>query len=268
MITTSTDARRYGELFRRGMSDTHRRTIEWVPRGARVLELGCACGDLGVALQRDKACRVLGVEVDPAAAAEARGAGLEVLGLSLEDPASFDAIAARGPFDVVIANDVLEHLRDPEPLVAALPRFITEKSLAIIAVPNVATWSMRWQLLTRGAWEYAEDGLLDRTHLRFFTWHTLHRLVESNGWRVVDRVIDGYEIPGGRALLGTIPDALRARVTGWQDTPPGYKRELMLRANLVLDSMIRARQRLHRALVDRVPNLVAPHVGLLLERAS
>jgi methionine biosynthesis protein MetW len=249
------------------MSDTHRRTIDWVPRGARVLELGCACGDVGAILQRDKACSVLGVEVDAAAAAEARENGLEVLGASLEDPATLDAIAARGPFDVVLATDVLEHLRDPEPVVAALSRFVGPRGLAIVAVPNVATWSSRWRLLTRGTWDYAEDGLLDRTHLRFFTWDTIHRLVEQHGWRVTDRVIDGYEIPGASLVLGRVPETLRARVTHWPSAPPGVRRELLLQANLALDSLIRARQRLHRALLARVPNLVAPHVGLLLERA-
>jgi methionine biosynthesis protein MetW len=250
------------------MSDTHQRTIDWVPRGARVLELGCACGDLGALLQRDKDCSVLGVEVDDEAAAEARGRGLEVLGASLEDPATLDVLAARGPFDVVIATDVLEHLRDPQPVVAALVRFVSPRGLAIVAVPNVATWSSRWRLLTRGTWEYGEDGLLDRTHLRFFTWDTIHRLVEQHGWRVTDRVIDGYEIPGASVLLGRVPEALRARVTHWPATPPGLRRELLLHSNLVLDSVIRARQRLHRALLARVPNLVAPHLGLLLRRAQ
>ncbi len=263
-----TDARRYGALFRAGMSATHRRAIEWVPRGSRVLELGCACGDMGALLAREKACHVVGVELDPAAAGEARAAGLEVVVGSLEAPSTVEAIAARGPFDVILATDVLEHLRDPEPVVAAIARLAAPRGLFIVAVPNVATWSMRWQLLTRGRWDYADTGLLDRTHLRFFTWDSIHALVEGHGWRVVDRLVDGYDLPGGNYVLGALTDALRARVAGWPDEPPGLRREVHLRANLLIDGVIRVRQRLHRRLVERVPNLVSPHVALLLERAE
>src|SRR5688572_4087398 len=172
MLAARQDALRYEEIVAKGgMSDTHRAVISWVPQRSRVLELGCATGYLGEILVRDRGCRVDAVELDPIAAERAASKGLKVTVGSLDDPAVTAAIP--GPYDVVIATDVIEHLRDPSHILTDLGRWIGRSGVAIVAVPNVAVWSMRLRLL-RGDFEYADSGLLDRTHLRFFTWHTLH----------------------------------------------------------------------------------------------
>ena len=85
-------------------------------------------------------------------------------------------------YDVVLCLDVLEHLVDPAGALAAL-RGLAPRGRALISLPNVAHWSLRKELL-RGRWEYTESGLLDRTHLRFYTLDTARSLLSQAGWRV------------------------------------------------------------------------------------
>ena len=66
---------------------------------------------------------------------------------------------------------MLEHLRDPDLVLAEYSQLLRRGGSALIAVPNVATWSMRWRLL-RGDFRYQSEGILDGTHLRFFTYRT------------------------------------------------------------------------------------------------
>jgi methionine biosynthesis protein MetW len=235
----ASDATRYDEIVREhGLSSTHRQTIAWVPQGASVLELGCSSGFIGSILIEKKGCRVTGVEVDAAAAAEARERGLKVVEGSLEEPAFRESIGER--HDIVIAADVLEHLSDPAPTLEHCKRWLKPDGRVILSVPNVATWSMRAQLFFRGDFEYQETGLLDRTHLRFFTWETLHDFVLGQGWQIEAVMVDSWELPFTQKLFFDLP--------------------LRLKAGRVVA--------IHQALAERVgqrfPNLCAKHIALLL----
>lgn len=253
------DARRYRELIEeRGLSTMHRQALAWVPEGSRVLELGCAAGSLGEILIATKGCGVTGVEVEPVAADEARARGLHVLVGSLDNPAFREAIEGR--FDVVMATDVLEHLERPADTLEHMKRWVTPAGRAIVAVPNIATWSMRAQLL-RGDFDYQETGILDRTHLRFFTWDTFHELVARLGWRVVDRVVDAWEVPGLQNLLWEWPLAWRERI-GPNRSGAGL---LLFRS---LGRLLRTHQAVGRTMGRAWPNLCAKHIGLLLRSAD
>jgi len=89
-------------------------------------------------------------------------------------------------FDAIVFADVLEHLADPEPLVRAARGWIVPGGSLLVSVPNVANLTVRLSLLA-GRFEYAEKGILDRTHLRFFTRRSARRLIESAGFRI-DRI--------------------------------------------------------------------------------
>jgi len=260
--TSLTDARRYREIIEQGgLSGTHKKAIDWVAPGSRVLELGCSTGYIGEILARDKNCRVWGVEADALAAEEARALGMTVYQGSLEDP-TFRA-SVEGPFDVVIATDVLEHLADPEPVLMHIKDWLGQGGRAIIAVPNIATWTMRVQLMLYGDFEYQESGLLDRTHLHFFTYETLMALVNRQHWRVVDTYLDGYEIPGGNNVLWKWPEAFKSRL----EAPAGYGvlgRALSKMGAEGLAVFGRARHWAALRLAARLPNLCVPHVSLLL----
>jgi methionine biosynthesis protein MetW len=168
-----------------GLSPAHRLLVDAVPAGARVLDVGCATGYLAAELAA-RGCTVVGVEADPAAAAAATtsGACAEVVTGDVEAGACQEALAARAPFDVVVAGDVLEHLRDPWAALAFLAGLLAPGGRAVVSVPNIAHWTGRRALL-RGRFPYAEHGLFDRTHLRFFTRPGARELVASAGLRLV-----------------------------------------------------------------------------------
>lgn len=247
---------RYGEVvLRHGLSPTHHQVIDWVPRGARVLELGCSTGYIGRILIEEKGCTVVGVEVDPQAAVEARAKGLEVHVGSLEDGA-FRTSLGEG-YDIVIAADVLEHLASPPPVLEHFKRWLAPGGRAIVAVPNLATWSIRAQLFFRGDFEYQETGILDRTHLHHFTWETLHKLVASQGWTVEGTMVDGWEVPGAQTLLFTLPLEVMRRDDAPKRFPDMVARYVAVRA-------FQLGQWLSKPLIAAWPNLAAPHVALLL----
>jgi len=179
-------AGRYAALVAaHGLSPAHRLLVDAVPAGARVLDVGCATGYLAAELAA-RGCVVVGVEADPAAAAAATagGACAEVVTGDVETADCRSALTTRAPFDAVVAGDVLEHLRDPWAALAFLASLLRPGGRAVVSVPNIAHWTGR-RALVRGRFPYAEHGLFDRTHLRFFTRTGARALVASAGLRVV-----------------------------------------------------------------------------------
>jgi len=150
-----------------GLSPAHRLLVAAVPAGARTLDVGCATGYLAAELAA-RGNAVVGVEADPAAAARAEAACERVVAGDVEGAACRAELRALGPFDAIVCGDVLEHLRDPWDALAFLATLLRPGGIAAVSVPNVAHWTGRRALL-RGRFPYAEHGLFDRTHLRFFT---------------------------------------------------------------------------------------------------
>jgi 2-polyprenyl-3-methyl-5-hydroxy-6-metoxy-1,4-benzoquinol methylase len=163
------------------LNDTHVRQLRLIGRDRTVLELGCASGAMTEVL-RDHGNRVTGVEFDPAAAERAAEFAERVVIADLDQPGALDELAGQ-KFDVVLAGDVLEHLRDPQPILAAVAELLTDDGYIVASVPNVAHGSVRLALL-EGRWDYADYGLLDRTHLRFFTRTSVEGLFSGAGLRI------------------------------------------------------------------------------------
>lgn len=151
-----------------------------VPEGARVLDVGCGTGALSVLLRDVRQAAVVGVEPDAARADRARERGIEVvtgvLSASLQQ--------ALGVFDVAIYADVLEHLVDPLAELVKVRPFLKTGGVVVISVPNVAHWSVRFNLLL-GRFRYAEVGIMDATHLRWFTQETVLQLLDQAGLDVI-----------------------------------------------------------------------------------
>jgi methionine biosynthesis protein MetW len=258
------DATRYREIVEQlGLSTTHKQVISWVAPGSRVLELGCASGYIGRLLIETKGCRVTGVEVDPNAAREARENGLTVIEGSLEDISFRNSITQR--FDVVLATDVLEHLRDPASVLDDFKRWLAPGGRAIIAVPNIATWPIREQLFFRGDFEYQESGILDRTHVHFFTWNTLHKLVRDQRWSVLDSAYI-WHLPFGKGLFDA-PGDLRANL---EKLAANGVVGRLAHASLGggLGRLDRAAQAILNKIYNRWPNVCAWHITLLLAPPS
>jgi 2-polyprenyl-3-methyl-5-hydroxy-6-metoxy-1,4-benzoquinol methylase len=164
--------------------------LQLVPLTARrVLEIGCGEGNFARAwLGRNPNAQYFGVELFESAAQEATQHLTRVVCGDIEQPSVVDALdaAADGEaFDTLVFGDVLEHLRDPWQVLAMLRAHMTPDALCAVCIPNVSHWSLVQQLL-RGRWDYADAGLLDRTHLRFFTRDTAVELLQQAGWTVLD----------------------------------------------------------------------------------
>ena len=162
-------------------SDSLSEIARRVGPGSTVLDLGAATGALGRRL-REAGCTVDGVEHDAQAAAQARPFYRRLLELDL-DRADLREQFPHAAYDVVVCADVLEHLRDPAGALATLRRALAREGQVVISMPNVAHLWMRLSLLA-GRFEYAERGILDRTHLRFYTRRTLTALVRGAGLRI------------------------------------------------------------------------------------
>jgi 2-polyprenyl-3-methyl-5-hydroxy-6-metoxy-1,4-benzoquinol methylase len=187
----------------------HSRVIALVGENKSVLELGCSTGYMSAALQ-SHGCRVVGVERDPTAAGEAAMRCSRVLQADL-DQVDLEEELAGHSFDVVVAADVLEHLRDPGRVLTTLRRLLLPGGHIVASVPNVAHGSVRLALLS-GRFSYTDRGLLDRTHLRFFTRDTLERLFDEAGFVItalerIEAPIDGTEVKFDPELA---PDGLMA----------------------------------------------------------
>jgi 2-polyprenyl-3-methyl-5-hydroxy-6-metoxy-1,4-benzoquinol methylase len=145
---------------------THGRVVQLVGRDRRVLELGPANGHVTAVLQ-ERGCTVVGIEVDAAMAAEAEPYAERMIVGDL-DVLDLEAELGGDRFDVIVAADVLEHLKNPLSALRRLRPFLAPGGFFVASLPNIAHGSVRLALL-EGNFRYSEVGLLDRTHLRFFT---------------------------------------------------------------------------------------------------
>jgi 2-polyprenyl-3-methyl-5-hydroxy-6-metoxy-1,4-benzoquinol methylase len=157
----------------------------------RVLDVGCGAGDnAGLIKTKYPGCEIHGVTQSAAEAqiAKAWMTACWVFDIEREIPAELSAMR----FDAVIFSHVLEHLRDPAAILNRFEHLVLRGGCVIIAVPNTLSWAMRWQFL-RGNFEYRSDGVLDDTHLRFFTFVTADRylLAKSLKLKLVSKSVTG-----------------------------------------------------------------------------
>lgn len=139
----------------------------------RVLDVGCGAGDNAELLRsRYPHCQVHGITHSAAEAEIASRRMTSCRVWDIEGDVSEEISTMR--FDVIIFSHVLEHLREPGSVLRRFARLLQHDGSVVIAVPNVLSWAMRWQFL-RGDFEYQSGGILDDTHLRFFTYFTADR---------------------------------------------------------------------------------------------
>lgn len=159
----------------------HRMVVERAGRDGRVLELGCSSGYVTQRLVANGNA-VTGVDFDPTAAEEARRWCDRV---EVGDIETMPLPEVPGGYDAITAGDILEHLRDPDALLARLRPLLRDGGRLVVSTPNIATWWVRLMLLA-GRFRYADRGIMDRTHTHFFTRRTLIEAVEGTGFRVLD----------------------------------------------------------------------------------
>ena len=154
---------------------------------SRVLDLGCGPGVLGERLTKEKRCLVDGIEGNPAAAALAAERMNRVVVADLEDGALATHLGAER-YDFIVCADVIEHLRRPEAVLTQLTALLRPEGRVLLSIPNVGYAGLVGALLN-GDFRYRSEGLLDETHLRFFTRASLDRFLERCAFQVVHRDI-------------------------------------------------------------------------------
>lgn len=160
--------------------------LQGVPgQPARVLELGCAGGAFGGALKaRHPGVHVTGIEPGQAAAEVAATRIDRVIASRLEEVDFAAEGLAPGTFDLVVAGDVLEHMVNPWAALVRVRPLIAPGGCLLACLPNVRNFQLIVALALEGRFEYAERGLLDITHLRFFTLGEIRRMFEQTGYRL------------------------------------------------------------------------------------
>ena len=190
----------YNDKGRGYFSNTRQEMLPFIPTNAHlILDIGCGDGSFGASLKRTRDVEVTGVEAFPDAAERARAVLDQVLGRNVE----IDELdLPQGYFDCIIYNDVLEHLRDPWLTVSRLSRFLKQRGHVVSSIPNVRYFDVFKDLLVNKEWKYEDEGVLDRTHLRFFTERSIPRIFEETGYEVLQlEGIHGRRFPWKFALL-------------------------------------------------------------------
>jgi O-antigen biosynthesis protein len=157
-------------------SSVHADVVRLAGENRRILELGPATGYMSRVFV-ERGCAVVGIEFDPEMARRAEAHCERVIVGDL-DHLDLDAELGDERFDVIVAADVLEHLKDPLDALNRLRKFLEPEGAFVISVPNVAHGSVRLALLG-GHFDYRDAGLLDSTHLRFFTLGSFERLLDE-----------------------------------------------------------------------------------------
>jgi methionine biosynthesis protein MetW len=180
--------------------DAHSVLMRLVPQQSRVLELGCASGYLSGFMEQGLGCRVTGLEADPAAVEIAARRCAEVHCVDLDADNALEVARASAPYDVLLAAAVLEHLKYPRQLLRQAREMLTPEATVIVSLPNIAHWSIRLQLL-RGRFNYVDYGIMDRTHVHFYTVKTGVRLLEESGFPVQSLYIAGSGLQNVLSML-------------------------------------------------------------------
>lgn len=168
-------------------------------RGKRILDVGCAAGLLGRALKDAGAASVTGIEQNPQAAELAEENLDHVYVGGVEE---FAALLSGANFDYVILADVLEHTANPWSLLASLRHSLTDDGRVVASIPNIRFYSIIARLIFN-RWGYRESGILDKTHLRFFTLPTINEMFEGAGFSV-ERIERKYRLFENQSRIGRV----------------------------------------------------------------
>jgi SAM-dependent methyltransferase len=187
--------------------------LKIMPAGlGRVVEVGCSSGALAKAYgMANPGCIYTGIEIDPDFASVARESCHDVICKNVEN---FDEeeFLRLFPSDCWVFGDTLEHLYDPWQLLRRIREQLSEGALIIACIPNAQHWTIQANL-NCGLFRYEDQGLMDRTHIRWFTRKTIIELFESTGYRIIEgfpRVFDEPEREKVIPLIMAMASALGA----------------------------------------------------------
>lgn len=157
--------------------------LKYIPQGTKTtLEFGCGFGGFSALLKERLNTESWVVEINDTASRKAAK--------KLDRVINSDAIAAirdipDSYFDCIIFFDVLEHLVDPYLLLHAAKDKLTENGVIVASIPNIRYYRVLVKLMVHGDWDYQDKGILDKTHLRFFTRKSILKMLDRLGFRIL-----------------------------------------------------------------------------------
>ncbi len=166
-----------------GMSKTgywsHDAMEKSIEKSSRILDVGCATGYFMVRLSRTKGSNCVGIESNKSAAHIARQFGFQVLEYDIDD--GFANVDNIGKFRHIIFGDVLEHTKKPSQILESAKELLDDDGSIIVSLPNIVSLAIRVKILL-GKWRYTETGILDASHLRFFSVITGREFILDAGY--------------------------------------------------------------------------------------
>ncbi len=165
--------------------------FNFVPKKTKVLDIGCSSGNFGAELIAQKGCTVDGIDIDAKDARLAKAKLRNAWHIDIET-ASLDFTSEK--YDVVLMMDVIEHLKNPPETLKKISSLLRPKGFLIFSVPNMAHISVRLDLL-KGNFNYNQTGLLDNTHLHFYTEETLKRVLALGGYSLEEMTSTSVSYP-------------------------------------------------------------------------
>ena len=182
---------RYHQDLKAKVSLKYQKIFELINDDLSILDIGCHTGTLGRALKK-RGNRIWGVEINSDAAEKAKQFYEKIIVGDIEDDDLWNAITQR--FNVIIFLDVLEHLVDPWRVLIKSKNVLKSKGFILISIPNVAFYAVRRGLLF-GKFNYQPSGILDKSHLRFFTFQSAQRLIQDCGYEIKEWYVTLSELP-------------------------------------------------------------------------
>lgn len=164
-------------------SQTRQEMMKYIPRGAKkILDVGCGEGNFGSQLKNKLQAEVWGIEVE---SQPAKIAHTKIDKVLIGDVGQVFNAVPSGYFDCIIFNDVIEHLVDPYSILLRVKEKLNNKGVIVCSIPNVRYFFNLREILWYKQWRYTEWGILDKTHLRFFTLKSIRDMFNALGYEEI-----------------------------------------------------------------------------------
>ena len=177
----------YKKIFLTKEKTSHTITSDWLSQDSKILDVGCACGDLGIMISKKNNSTIYGIDANKKSIEKATQtkAYKDIVFLDLNNFSRKDCPDFIEVFDYIILADVLEHLLNPRQVITELKPFLKKTGAFIISLPNVAHASIKANLLLND-FTYTKCGILDETHLHLFTADSINHFLSDNQLEITD----------------------------------------------------------------------------------
>ncbi len=156
--------------------------LEETKNSKKILDLGCCTGGLFESFIK-RGQEIYGVEIDREAVKIGKEKGYYIIEGDLEEEKTFKEIEKVAPFDAVLGLDVLEHLKDPWKFLENLKKIFEKDGFIFATIPNIVHWKIRLKIFF-GKFNYENEGILDKGHLRFFNYFGVKELFEKSHYKI------------------------------------------------------------------------------------